>query len=127
MEKGVHREFQGGIREQGRDGRREQEERESLVREDRDTGDEAGFCEAGIREVGDTDARRRLISPRDSLSINDQCEVMGISKGKLFYEAKGTSKQDPEMMKEMGKEHMYNPGKESSTLPTFLCVRASCT
>ena len=32
MEKGVHREFQGGIREQGRDGRRE-----------RETGDEAGF------------------------------------------------------------------------------------
>ena len=43
---------------------------------------------------------------------------MGISKGKLFYKAKGTSKQDLEMMKEMDKEHMDNPGKESSALRT---------
>jgi len=36
---------------------------------------------------------------------------MGIIKGKLYYKAKGTSKQDLEMMKEMDKEHMDNPGE----------------
>jgi len=47
-----------------------------------------------------------LISPESSLSINDQCKILGVSKGKLYYKAKGNSEEDLQIMKEMDMEHI---------------------
>ncbi|MCQ2233293.1 MAG: hypothetical protein MJZ24_00965 [Paludibacteraceae bacterium] len=60
----------------------------------------------GIKSVGDTDARRRLISPKGKLRLNDQLELLGLSKGSYYYRPVETCQETTdEIMRFIDKEH----------------------
>ena len=46
-------------------------------------------CKAGLEKVGDTDARRRIITPGfKKLSIEEQCRILGLSRSTYYYRPK---------------------------------------
>lgn len=51
------------------------------------------------------------MSPENSLSINSQLELLGISKGLYYYEPKGETAENLEIMNEIDKEHTEHPTK----------------
>ena len=72
-------------------------------------GDGAGFCIAGIQSIGDTDTRKRLVSPDLELSINRQLAVLGISKGTYYYQPKGESDENLDIMKKIDQHMTEHP------------------
>lgn len=57
----------------------------------------------GIKSIGDTGARRRLISPKSGLSLNEQLELLSISKRCYYYKP---AEVDSETLKVMRLHHV---------------------
>ena len=53
--------------------------------------------------------RRDLVSRDDRLSLQSQCDLLGISKSGLYYLPKGESDENLEIMKKMDKYHHDHP------------------
>ncbi|WP_313382046.1 IS3 family transposase [Proteiniphilum saccharofermentans] len=53
--------------------------------------------------------RRSLVSKDDCISLQSQCDLLGISKSGLYYVAKGECDANLEIMKKMDKHHQDHP------------------
>jgi len=56
------------------------------------------------------------------LSLNEQLEVLGISKGTYYYTPVETSETDEEMMKAIDQEHLEHPTKGVVSMRDFLLL-----
>jgi len=67
-----------------------------------------------------------LISPctdkEKQLSLNEQLEVLGISKGAYYYKPVEPSETDDQMMKAIDKEHLEHPTKGVVSMRDFLLL-----
>ena len=52
---------------------------------------------------------RTLISKDEELSIQTQCDLLGISKSGLYYIPKGESEENLTIMELMDERHTYHP------------------
>ena len=62
--------------------------------------------------------RRDLVSRDYRLSLQCQCDLLGISKSGLYYLPKGESDENLEIMKKMDKHHHDIPLTESCKCKT---------
>ena len=61
-----------------------------------------------------------MISPKSKLSIVKQCEILGTSRTVVYYEPKGESALNLELMEKMDKEHLEHPAKGVIGMTDFL-------
>jgi putative transposase len=53
--------------------------------------------------------RRGLVSKDDCLSLQSQCDLLGIGKSGLYYVPKGENEENLEIMKKMDKRNYDHP------------------
>ena len=56
-----------------------------------------------------SDLRRSWINAEDALSISRQCELLGISKGSLYYQPIGESPYNLELMEQIDRQYLETP------------------
>lgn len=54
-------------------------------------------------------ARRALVKPRILLSMRRQCELLGVSRSSLYYQAVGQDPEELAMMRRMDETHLAHP------------------
>lgn len=81
----------------------------------------AGFCKAGIRSIGDSDARKKLVSPDSKLSQNKQLEVLGLSKGDCYYKPSAQKPDEAPMREAIDREHTEHPAMGVRQMRALLC------
>ena len=69
------------------------------------------FAKRASKALGIHDARRRLISPHSGLSLNEQLELLSISKGCYYYKPVGMDPETHKIMKFIDEEHLRFLGK----------------
>jgi len=65
----------------------------------------------GLRAIGDTEALKKIVSPRDDLSQRRQCELLGLNRSMLYYEPAEESQENLKLMRYMDEEYLDHPTK----------------
>jgi putative transposase len=50
-----------------------------------------------------------MVDPQAELSVRRQCELLGVSRSGLYYEAVGTSPEELKLMRRMDELHLAHP------------------
>ncbi|MEM9487039.1 MAG: IS3 family transposase [Cyanobacteria bacterium P01_F01_bin.116] len=66
--------------------------------------------------------RRLLVDPTHELSITKQCELMRLGRSSLYYENKGESAQNLEIMRLMDEHYHYHPWKGVPMMHAWLTL-----
>lgn len=74
----------------------------------------------GLRKTGDTEVLKEIVSPRADLSIRRQCELLGVSRNKVYYKSVKDQSQDMELMRKMDMEYLEHPTKGVLGMVDFL-------
>ena len=45
-----------------------------------------GFLQEGLRKTGDTEVLKKIVSPKDRLSVRRQCELLGLNRSSVYYQ-----------------------------------------
>ncbi len=66
------------------------------------------FAKAGLAKTGDTDARRRIISPKNKkLTIEAQCFALGLARSTYYYKPiEGESEKNLAIMRKIDLQYM---------------------
>lgn len=40
----------------------------------------------GLRKTGDTEVLKKIVSPKDRLSVRRQCELLGLNRSSVYYQ-----------------------------------------
>ncbi len=67
--------------------------------------------------------KRDLIDQQDRLSIRHQCELLGISRGSIYYRPKGEKPENLEIMRLMDKHILVEPTAGILTMQSMLADR----
>ena len=71
---------------------------------------EVVFLSSGIREIGDACAREKIIDPQHSkISLRRQCELLKISRSRIYYKPVPVSEEDIEIMNYIDAKHTEHP------------------
>ena len=74
----------------------------------------------GLRAIGDTEALKKIVSPRDDLSQRRQCDLLGLNRSMLYYEPAEESQEDLKLMRYMDEEYLEHPTKGVLGMVDFL-------
>lgn len=74
--------------------------------------------QSGLAKTGDTDARRRMISPSNkSLTIEEQCYALGLSRSTYYYKPlEGESDSNLEIMRKIDHQYTEHPAMGAATM-----------
>lgn len=94
----------------------------TLVCQNWEVGGDAGFCKVGLAKTGDTDARRRMISPSNkSLTIEEQCYALGFPHNTYYYNPlEGESDRNLEIMRKIDHQYMEHPAMGARQMVNYL-------
>ena len=63
----------------------------------------------GLRTVGDTEALKKIVSPRKDISKRQQCQLLGLNRSSLYYKPAGDKPEDLKLMRIMDEEYLDHP------------------
>ena len=92
------------------------------VSQDWEVGGDAGFCKAGFAKTGDTDARRRMISPSNkSRTIEEQCYALGLPHSTYYYKPlEGESDRNLEIIRKIDHQYTEHPAMGALQMVDYL-------
>ena len=74
----------------------------------------------GLRAIGDTEALKKIVSPRDDLSQRRQCELLGLNRSMQYYKPAEESQENLDLMRLMDEEYLEYPTKGVLGMVDFL-------
>jgi len=61
----------------------------------------------GLRTIGNTEALKKIVGPREGISIRRQCGIMDLNRGALYYQSVDEDPEDLDIMRKMGSMVIY--------------------
>lgn len=76
----------------------------------------------GLAKTGDTDARRRMISPKNKkLTIEEQCYALGLPRSTYYYKPlEGESDRNLEIMRIIDQQYAEHPAMGSRQVVDYI-------
>lgn len=65
----------------------------------------------GLRTIGNTEALKKIVAPREGISIRRQCEIMNLNRSSLYYQPVNEDSEDLDLMRKMDEEYHEHPAK----------------
>ena len=65
----------------------------------------------GLRTIGNTEALKKIVAPREGISIRRQCEIMNLNRSSLYYQPVDEDSEDLDLMRKMDEEYHEHPTK----------------
>lgn len=81
---------------------------------------ELDFVKRASKALGDSEARKRLVSSSGALSLNRQLALLGISKGAYYYISAPAPADEAEPGAVIDKEHLVHPAKGVRQMCVYL-------
>lgn len=74
----------------------------------------------GLRTVGDSEALKKIVSPRPELSERRQCELLGVNRSSLHYQRSEEKPENLQIMRYLDEEHLEHPTKGVESMMDYL-------
>ena len=65
----------------------------------------------GLRKVGDIEALKKIVSPKEKVSIRRQCALLGLNRSSFYYKPVDEDPEDLYLMRKMDEEYYEHPTK----------------
>lgn len=65
----------------------------------------------GLRKVGDIEALKKIVSPKEKVSIRRQCALLGLNRSSFYYKPVDEDPEDLYLMRKMYEEYYEHPTK----------------
>ena len=91
--------------------------------QDRSVGGRAGLVKKNFKAIGTANQLKAVIGKGDKLSIRRQCELLGLSRSSVYYQGKGESPQNLQLMRLLDERHLQHPTHGVLQMQDFLCLQ----
>lgn len=74
----------------------------------------------GLRAIGDTEVLKKIVSPKEKVSIRRQCELLKLNRSSFYYKPVEEDTEDLYLMRKMDEEHHEHPTKGVISMVDFI-------
>ena len=74
----------------------------------------------GLRKTGDSEALKKIIEPREGLSIRRQCTLLNLKRSSFYYQPVEENEDDLDLMRKMDEEYHEHPTKGVFSMVDFI-------
>ncbi len=81
-----------------------------------------GLLEKKVQATGTVSERRELVEPTGKLSLRQQCDLLGLARSSLYYEARPETPENLALMRRLDELHLRHPVYGSRRLGCLLAL-----